>query len=347
VTTPRTPPSEESQSSERRIVLVEYFIIEDTVFVFCVGSEFRQPTVAKLPLNLSELRLFVLANFGRASKVLELVETGFEELWHAYDYLIEPIARWTRADDIICVVPHGWLHYLPLHALKIGGQYLIERNAVLYLPSASVLKYCQAKRKKNPDCTPARRRALVFGDSRGDLPFSRIEAQNVAAIFGVESWLGDAVTFDAFRRGIDGADIVHFAGHGYFDGAQALESGLRLAGQELLTAREVFALKGLSAHLVALSGCETGVNESRPGDELIGLTRAFLYAGTPSVLVTLWRVADDSTAFLMKRFYELIRECATGYKVDALRQAILDTKAQPRWGSFYYWAPFVLVGDWQ
>lgn len=115
----------------------------------------------------------------------------------------------------------------------------------------------------------------------------------------------------------------------------------------MLTAREVFILEGLHAHLVTLSGCETGVNENRPGDELLGLTRAFLYAGSPSLIVSLWRVADDSTAFLMRQFYTYLRENPTMFKVDALRQAMLDTKAQPSWSSFYHWAPYVLVGDYQ
>jgi CHAT domain-containing protein len=95
-----------------------------------------------------------------------------------------------------------------------------------------------------------------------------------------------------------------------------------------------------------LSGCETGVNEVRPGDELMGLTRAFLYAGTPSVLVSLWRVADDSTRFLMERFYGHLLSEPTLPKVDALQRAILATRAEPGWASFYHWAPFVLVGDW-
>ena len=65
------------------------------------------------------------------------------------------------------------------------------------------------------------------------------------------------------------------------------------------------------------------------------------------MLVSLWRVADDSTAHLMERFYTLLREQPALYKVDALRQAMLETRAQPGWDAFYHWAPFVLVGDWQ
>lgn len=332
---------------QKRIVLAEYFTTGDMVFLFGVRSDFQKPDIVELPLDQGKLRRFVHTNFGGWNQVRELIEMGLEELWHGYDYLIEPIARWAEPEDVIYLVPHGLIHYLPLHALKLEGQYLIERNPVLYSPSASVLQYCHARRKNTPDGKPARQTAAIFGDSRGDLPYARTEAEALAGLFGAKAVLGNAVTRDAFQQIIVDADIVHFAGHGSFNPNQAMESGLRLAGTDVLMAREVFNLTGLHAHLVALSGCETGVNENRPGDELIGLTRAFLYAGTPSVLVSLWRVADTSTAFLMKQFYMYLREDLAVSKVDALRQAILDTKNQSHWVSFYYWAPFVLIGDWQ
>ncbi len=331
----------------KRIVLAEYFTTDDMAFVFGMRSDFQEPDIVELPLDQTELRRFVYTNFGDRNQVRELIEMGLDELWHSYDYLIEPVVRWAEPEDVVYLVPHGLLHYIPLHALKLGGQYLIERNPVVYSPSASVLEYCCAKRKNTPDGKPARQTATIFGDSCGDLPYARTEAEALAELFGVKALLGNAVTRDAFQQTIIDADIVHFAGHGFFNPRQAMESGLRLTGTDVLTTREVFNLRGLHAQLVALSGCETGVNENRPGDELIGLTRAFLYAGTPSVLVSLWRVADTSTAFLMKQFYTYLRTNPAMFKVDALRQAILDTKNQSHWASFYYWAPFVLIGDWQ
>jgi hypothetical protein len=341
---------EGSRVTERRVVLVEYFTIEDGLLVFGVHAGLSQPEVVHLPLDQEQFRSFVITNFGGHDKVWEFLAAELaDELWHeAYDYLIEPIGRWAAPQDCVYLVPHGFLHYLPLHALRLEGQYLIERNPVLYGPSASVLRLCQQRRKNSANGQPARSVAAVFGDALGDLPFARGEAERVAELFGVVPWLGDRVTVDAFRAASLGADIVHIAGHARFEARQPLDSGLRLAGDHLLTAREIFAEpQGLHAHLVTLSGCETGVNEHRPGDELIGLTRALLFAGTPSVLVSLWRVADNSTAFLMEHFYRLLREHPDMFKVDALRQAMLATKGQPHWDSFYHWAPFVLVGDWQ
>jgi CHAT domain-containing protein len=131
-------------------------------------------------------------------------------------------------------------------------------------------------------------------------------------------------------------DIIHFACHGYFDPHHSLKSGIMLAsdGDEQnagtvlpeekeanLTAEEIFGLD-MRADLVTLSACESGVNERRPGDELIGLTRALIYAGTPSVVVSLWSVDEISTSILMVKFYEALKGGAT--KAEALQKAQVE-----------------------
>src|SRR6266498_5817468 len=331
--------------STRHVILVEYFLTDTSAFLFGIRSDFVEPDIVELQLDQEELRLFALSNFGEDNRVRVLKDS--EERWHAYDRLIEPISRWAAPEDIVCLVPHGLLHYLPLHALKLEGKYLIERNPVVYCPSVSVLKLCQKQRKNNSDGTPARQTAIIFGDPHDDRLEARQQAERLAKIFNVEPLLRNDVTRDTFQKGVVGKDIVHFVGHGYFDKTEPLKSGLKLAGKEVLTAYDVFGLTGLKAHLVTLSGCETGINELRPGDELIGLMRAFLHAGTPSLLVSLWRVAQDSNAFLMERFYTYLRENPAMFKAEALRQAMLETKNRPdkpTWAFFYHWAPFVLIG---
>lgn len=110
----------------------------------------------------------------------------------------------------------------------------------------------------------------------------------------------------------------------------------------LLQVYEIFKLK-LNADLVVLSACETGLGKEVRGEGLIGLTRAFLYAGTSSVVVSLWKVADQSTAELMIPFYKRLRD-GVG-KAEALRQAQLEMIRKGRFAHPYYWAPFVLVGQ--
>jgi tetratricopeptide (TPR) repeat protein len=123
----------------RRLVLAEYFTDEYATLLLGVRADFQRPEVVELRVDYTELRRFVRTNFGEHNRVRELV-ADLEENWHAYDYLIAPIAKWADPEDIVCLVPHGLLHYLPLHTLKIEGRYFIERNPLLYNPSASVLK---------------------------------------------------------------------------------------------------------------------------------------------------------------------------------------------------------------
>jgi CHAT domain-containing protein len=116
-------------------------------------------------------------------------------------------------------------------------------------------------------------------------------------------------------------------------------SFLKLAGAKL----HFYSLLDLrlKAEMVTLSACHTGVNKVFPGDELHGLVRGFLYAGTPSVVASLWAVSDLSTAELMREMYSQLRAGAT--KRAALRQAQLVIKEA--YGHPYYWAPFVLMGN--
>lgn len=250
--------------------------------------------------------------------------------------------KWAEPGDYLYLVPHDVLHYLPLHTIKVEGSYLIERNPVLYTPSASVLKYCQAKRKNK------RETALVLGDSdpENPLPYAYVEALKVAETFSTKPYLGRvarrSLVKEKLEKERETIDILHFACHGYFHPFQALKSGILMAPEpdeqepsefettlhglsenRYLTAEEFFGIE-MHADLVTLSVCESGVNQLRPGDELFGLMRALIYAGTPSIIMSLWSVDEISSSMLMQRFYEALRGGKT--KVEALQTAQLAVK---------------------
>jgi CHAT domain-containing protein len=137
-------------------------------------------------------------------------------------------------------------------------------------------------------------------------------------------------------------DIIHFACHGQFDDSQErLSSFLRLADRDLRIS-DIFDLK-LDASLVVLSGCQTGLSKVLTGDELIGLARGFFYAGTPSLICTLWSVNDRSTADFMGDFYKNFLELNNRSKSSALRLSQLHLKE--KYEHPYFWAPFFLIGD--
>ncbi|WP_165944288.1 CHAT domain-containing protein [Micromonospora sp. KC213] len=330
-------------AANRRVVLLEYVSVADRIAVFGVRADWEQPQVVVLDVDRLDLSLFVAANFDSHRSVRDLAD--MPELWHAYDLLVQPLASWSDPGDIICLVPYGPLHSLPLHALRVGEAYLIERNPVTYVPSVSALQHSLTARPGA--ALEAPRRTAFFGDSQRNLPHAAAEAAMLGDLFGVEAYLGEKVTRQSVGQALATVDVVHIAGHARFDPVDPLESGLQLAGGDVLTASDIFGMPRVQASLVTLSGCETGVSHYQPGDELIGLTRAFLYARAASVLVSLWSVADDSTSFFMRRFYEHLMHTPGVAKVDALQAAILDTMEVPTWRSLHHWAPFVMVGDWR
>lgn len=261
--------------------------------------------------------------------------------------------------------------------------YLIKSFAVSYAPSASVLAglrnesrttapkafiaYADPTYEQNAETVVA---STVRAASAGGrlnlnrLPHSRREAEGIAKLFGrgeADLFLGAAASEEnvKLKDRLSQYRLVHFSTHGYVNEARPRLSGLLLsspptdrAGQSedgLLSAYEIFNLK-LNAELVVLSACETGLGKEVRGEGLMSLMRAFMYAGTPSVMVSLWQVDDESAADLMIRFYRYwqqgVKQGKATVKVgkaEALRRAQLDAIAQ---GDFpYYWAPFVLVGS--
>lgn len=141
-------------------------------------------------------------------------------------------------------------------------------------------------------------------------------------------------------------DYVHFATHGHADKDEPQFCGLLFSDSDkdvLLHTFEIFDLR-LDATLVTASACVSGVGKHVRGEGVLGLTRAFFYAGTPSVCISLWCVADESTSDLMLKFYRYLVEGQLD-KAEALRQAKLKMIREGRWDHPYFWAPFVLVGD--
>lgn len=239
----------------------------------------------------------------------------------------------------LVIVPHGILHYLPFHALHDGERYLVERLSISYAPSAALYEVCRSRR-------PRRGGVLVLGHSaRGRLPFTLAEANRVAAAIGVSARQEAAATRSVLETEGCQAALIHVAAHGEFRPDAPLFSCIELADGPLTTA-DIFDLD-LRAGLVALSACETGRSVLGGGDELVGMTRAFLYAGAAGLLVSQWRVDDASTAELMTHFYQELMHGAG--RASALRTAQLECISGNGAGGDrshpFYWAGFQIIGD--
>jgi CHAT domain-containing protein len=186
------------------------------------------------------------------------------------------------------------------------------------------------------------------------LPYTRAEVNSIGSLFpptqrqiylGVQARerMVKSAALDQFR-------YVHFAAHGLIDELRPVRSGIALSFEKgskedgVLQMSEIMRLR-LNADLVTLSACRTGLGKLLNGEGIVGLTRAFFYAGASSVVVSLWNVNDLATADLMKAFYRNINNGMT--KDEALRQAKLSLIKGPQrsWQHPYFWAPFILVGD--
>ena len=189
------------------------------------------------------------------------------------------------------------------------------------------------------------------------LPFTRREAETILAVTPAGS-TKSAFDFDASRATATSPElaqyrIIHFATHSILDSKHPELSGLVLsmvdrqgkAANGFLDLEDIYNLN-LSADLVVLSACETGLGKEINGEGLVGLTRGFMYAGASRVVASLWKVDDVATAQLMGRFYKAMEQ--DGMRpAAALRQAQIQMWKQKRWSAPYYWAAFQVQGEWR
>ncbi len=322
-------------------MLLEYYQARDRIYA-CVLSRERLEVV---PLasgvtvrKLWQLLQFQLAKFRLGSgytgafrdQLRAATETHLRDL---YTTLIAPIRDRLQAGHLV-VVPHGLLHYLPFHALFDGTRFLIDQFTISYAPSASVYRLCCAKRNRSEG------EPLIMGVPDALTPRIPEEILAVSRAFPAARVLvGDEATADRLRTYGATSPFVHIATHGSFRRDNPMFSSIRL-GSGPLSVIDLYQLR-LSAELVTLSGCGTGLNSIVGGDELIGLARGLLYAGAQAVLLTLWDAHDMSTADFMSVFYRHLQSSTN--KAQALQLAMREVR--DRYPHPFYWAPFILIGQ--
>ena len=307
-----------------------------------------------------------------------ITRTGFL----LYCQLILPAEAFLTKKSNLVIIPDGILNYLPFEVLltenKEGSEkksysdlpFLIKKYPLSYVQSASVLKSLLKEGPQESRSGKVNKKLIAFGDPVYDtlkagslssakfnrLEYSGREVEMIATCFkkgSADIYLRNEATEDRVKsKGtLKNYDYVHFATHGYIDEKKPDLSSLVLtqntsSGEDgFLRASEIFNLD-MHAELVVLSACQTGLGKLVRGEGMVGLTRAFLYAGTPAVMVSLWSVSDISTATLMEEFY---RNLVKGdlCKTDALRKAQLTMLKNEKFAHPFYWAPFVLYGEWR
>ncbi|HWN41392.1 MAG TPA: CHAT domain-containing protein [Thermoanaerobaculia bacterium] len=352
-------------------VLLEYAVGEERSWLFAVEPGMGGMGLSVFPVAIGAKRLreevegFRLLLRDPGSDPAEIKGRARR----LYDLLVRPAEARIAGAQRILVSPDGPLHTLAFAALVRGDRYLVERVPIHNVLSATV--YAELARSRRPWGDPGKERLAAFGDPiygpgepsvsaasvRGGpalapLPFSGQEVRAIAGLYPqAEVYLGRDATEERVKSLGRDARLVHFACHGLLDERFPLNSALALTvpeqkaeGQDngLLQAWEIFESVRLDADLVTLSACGTALGREMGGEGLVGLTRAFQYAGARSVLASLWSVADVSTARFMQSFYGHLRNGKT--KDEALRAAQMESMPDSH---PFHWAAFQLTGDWR
>lgn len=319
--------------------LISYFVTDSQTLIFIITRDSFQSV--KVDVNEEELIRDIdwFRHFG------DLSDSAPEGLKRLYKLLIAPVIKYVKT-PVVAIAPHGHLNYLPFAALTDGQRYFGEDHIIYYLPSASIIPFIH-KTKARQQTGLASNRILVAEQSQTDglSNLGRTEAEAVARLFRTKPFGISAASKATFLKLASDYSILHIAAHGELDAANPLFSRIWLAQDKDddggLTVHEVYDLELPKTDLVVLSACDTQLGAQSKGDDIIGLNRAFIYAGASTVIASLWVVDNKATTLLMRAFYTHLQR-GKG-KADALRLAQSDVRRE--YPNPYYWAAFILTGD--
>lgn len=270
------------------------------------------------------------------------------------------------------IIPHNVLHYLPFAALTDGKRYLCDEYMLFNLPGATILKFLQEKHPY-PDNTVLAM-ANTWAEGFGELVFADQEVRAIATCYAryyntrlyisrkdaqnsplketttqnpllrEAQWRGQA-TETTFKKLASQFSILHLSAHGKLNITNPFFPRILLApdteNDGALEVHEIYELNLEQTGLVVLSACDTKLGAISQGDDIVGLNRAFIYAGAPSVIASLWKVDDRATRDLMTALYLQLKFSRN--TAHALRAAQRITRY--KYPHPYYWAAFVLTGD--
>jgi CHAT domain-containing protein/uncharacterized protein HemY len=354
--------------------LLEYVVTDEATYLFVVtrpqGQTAAEIKVFTIPINQTELAKQIEGFRRRVAERNLGVRAPARKL---YDLLLKPAQSLLGGKSSLVIVPDDRLWELPFQALLDERDlYLIERSAVSYAPSLTVLREMRARSDKrrfeaapstllalgNPligQETVERARLSLRDGKLYPLPEAEAEVRALGRLYGARRskvYIGKAAREDRLKAEAGRARILHFATHGVMNNAAPLYSYLALARGDknedgLLEAWELMQLD-LKADLAVLSACETARGRTSAGEGMIGLTWALFVAGTPATVVSQWEVESASARDLMLGFHRQLqapRAAGKLTKAESLRRAAIKMMKNPKTNHPFYWAGFVLVGD--
>lgn len=376
----------ESQAGElldAKTALLEYVITEDNAFLFVLtqGGRGKQERADLKLYKVAVGRKDLAARVEKFRRSLADRDPGFAATARSlYELLVAPARDQIRGKVNLIIVPDDSLWELPFQALRDSpDSFLIEQSALSYAPSLSVLREIRRPRKASPSSGHSENTTLLafgnptFGNltierakivlrsgaTLEQLPEAENEVKSLAQLYGAGQsrvYTGAEAREGRAKEEAGKFSILHFATHGVLNDASPMYSHIVLSqgdkngGEDgLLEGWEIMKLD-LNADLVVLSACETARGRVGAGEGMIGLTWALFVAGSPSTLVSQWKVDSAATKLLMLDFHRGLRlgigvSRTRASKSEALRQAALKMMRSGDYGHPFYWAGFIMVGD--
>lgn len=328
--------------------VIAYMLTPETSYAWVMTSQ----SITMTDLETPEEKI----DFQVDKKLREAIE---QRVWGSsqeraakklYSIIIEPLEKQLEGVTTAGILPDGRLYELPFYLLLDGEEkFLIDRFAVYYMPSLSVM----AESRRIRASLNTEDRVLAFGNPTFDhsnlvqLPGTEDEVNKIAGIYGdmASAYFHEQALEERVKYSGSSYRIIHMATHGLLNNNNPMFSSIALSQiseqkeDGYFEAREISDIH-LNAELVVMSACESGRGRLRPGEGILGLTRSFFSAGTPSVIASMWEVNDQATSFMMQEFYTRLGDHDP---VEALRIAQMATRDQVD-ANPNMWAPFVLMG---
>lgn len=354
--------------------IIQYLILSDRLYIFVVTgktSSYKEVKVSQedLEKKVDAMRSLLMdpripATLGpldagslqpqdqrRRDMFDEWIRPLFEVSQELRQLLVQPVEAAIAPFAVLGIIPNGKLHLLPFQALgrRLPDgrfRFLIEEKSLFQLNSQSILKFAQKQAIEIGD----KGRLVAFGNPDNSLKYAEEEVRVIKGLFhNAKTYVRQEASKDRLKKGLEGFDILHLATHGKMR-EDIKNSYVLMAGSPdgkddgKLSLREIWGLNLRGYQLVTLSACETALGKEASGDTMVSLETAFLRAGAATIVASLWGVDDEATGLLMKAFYENLR---SNGKADSLRAAQVALRGNPRFAFPFYWASFILVGDWR
>lgn len=363
------PPTDAEQitnSMDLKATILEYVVAENETFLFVINKG-SQPLLEVHKIDINQKDLSELTERFRHQMAIQ--DLGFRSLAkQLYKLLIAPAeSKLTKSDSAI-IIPDQQLWELPFQALEdSSGRYFLEAHAVSYAPSLSALS--QIMRSIQPGIPKLlalgnpllsdETNELVDTSMRADLaqlPEAEKEVMELADLYGNQSkiYVGAQAREDVLKAEAGKFSVIHIAAHGIFNDVDPMYSHIALSKEKgsdnedgLLEPWEILDLD-LKAEMVVLSACETARGKISTGEGIIGFAWAFFIAGSPSIVVSQWKVDSASTTLLMRDFHSIWRKSMNHQRVSkaqALRDAEIKLLQNKQYRHPYYWAGFMVIGD--